>query len=75
MKNYSVKTRFVFTGTFFVAAETEAEAKERVKNDCGLVLGGNIHSTLGDNEVDWKFPMHPDTKILDIRRNKQYGRI
>jgi hypothetical protein len=68
---YAVKTRYSFTGIFYVKAENEAEAKESVKDDCGLVMGGNIHSCLPDEDVDWNFPTHPDTKILEIKRRKQ----
>jgi hypothetical protein len=46
MKKYAVKTRFAFTGTFFINAENKEEALERVEKDCGLVTGGGIHSYL-----------------------------
>jgi hypothetical protein len=75
MKQFAVKTRYVFTGTFFVNAPNEAEAKESVKDDCGLVLGGNIHSCLPDEDVDWSFPVHPDMKILEIKRRKKHGQV
>lgn len=35
-----------------------------VTRDCGLVLGGNIHTTLDDDDVDWEFDVHPDMQIL-----------
>ena len=45
MEKYDVKVRYIFEGTYTVVAE-----------DCGLVLGGNIHTTRDDDEVtDWKF--------------------
>jgi hypothetical protein len=65
---YEVKTRFIFEGTFSVEAENRAQAWEYVEENCGLVLGGNIHSTLPDEEVDWEFPVHPDKAIGRIRR-------
>jgi hypothetical protein len=70
MKKFAVKTRYSFTGTFYVNALNEAEAKQSVKDECGLVLGGNIHSCLPDTDVDWDFPVHPDTAILEIKRRK-----
>ncbi|GHV48478.1 hypothetical protein AGMMS49546_39070 [Spirochaetia bacterium] len=63
MKTFTVKTRFIFTGNFFVAADSKEQAAEYVKKHCGLVIGGNIHSTLPADEVDWHFPVHPDTAI------------
>ena len=42
-------------------AEDREEAESMVAEDCGLVLGGNIHTTRDDDEVtDWKFGCHPD---------------
>ena len=59
-RKYTVKTKFVFEGEFYITAESKEQAKEFVKNHCGLVLGGNIHTTLNDDEVDWEFDVHPD---------------
>jgi hypothetical protein len=57
---YRVKTRFTFTGPFFVRAEGKAETKRLVKESCGLVLGGNPRSSLPSSDVDWDFPVHPE---------------
>lgn len=65
-KNYSVETRFEFTGTFEVKANSKQEAIEYVEKHCGLVIGGNIHSTLPDEDIDWNFPVHPGKKIVSI---------
>jgi len=77
MKTYAVKTRFTFTGTFYIKAGSELEAGEIVQNNCGLVLGGNIHTAcLPYGEADWDFPMHPDKKITSIKRQggaKKHG--
>jgi hypothetical protein len=64
---YAVNTRFVFGGTFYVEAESKAQAWEYVDKHCGLVLGGNIHSTLSEEDADWDFPVHPETVIGRIR--------
>ena len=64
MKKIEVKVRYLFEGTYTVAADDRDEARTMVTRDCGLVLGGNIHSTLDDDEVDWKFDVHPDMQIL-----------
>jgi hypothetical protein len=60
MATYRVKTRFTFTGTFFVRADSKAEAKRLVKESCGLVLGGGPHASLPSSDVDWDFPVHPE---------------
>ena len=64
MKKIEVKVRYLFEGTYTVAADDRNEALTMVTRDCGLVLGGNIHTTLDDDEVDWEFDVHPDMQIL-----------
>jgi hypothetical protein len=59
-KRYTVKTRFVFEGYFFINTMSKAQAKEYIEKHCGLVIGGDIHSTLPDDVVDWDFPVHPE---------------
>lgn len=66
MKKYDVKVRYAFEGTYTVAAEARDEAKRMVVENCGLVLGGNIHTTLDDEEMDWNFGMHPDMQVLSV---------
>jgi len=44
---YQVPTRFVFTGVFTVEAENREEARQKVMDSCGLVMGG------------WDFDTHP----------------
>ena len=64
MKKIEVKVRYLFEGTYTVAADDRYEARTMVTRDCGLVLGGNIHTTLDDDDVDWEFDIHPDLQIL-----------
>ena len=64
MKKIEVKVRYLFEGTYTVAADDRNEARTMVTRDCGLVLGGNIHTTLDDDDVDWEFDIHPDLQIL-----------
>jgi hypothetical protein len=69
MKQYAVKTRFAFDGTFIINAESKDEAKRAVEHHCGLVMGGCIHTSLSNEEApDWKFPVHPDKKVLSVRK-------
>ncbi|AEF86961.1 conserved hypothetical protein [Treponema primitia ZAS-2] len=65
---YAIKTRFIFEGTFFVGAENKSQAKEYVEKHCGLVLGGDIHSSLSCEDVDWDFLVHPEKVIAGGRR-------
>lgn len=62
-RSFSVRTRFVFDGSFVVKAENKTQAKEVVENHCGLVLGGTIHSSLPGDVIDWEFPLHPEKMI------------
>ena len=64
MKKIEVKVRYLFEGTYTVAADDRNEARTMVTRDCGLVLGGNIYTTLDDDDVDWEFDVHPDMQIL-----------
>ena len=68
MRQFAVKTRFIFNGTFFITAQNKEEAKEYVENHCGLVLGRAIHTTLPEDTADWDFPMHPDKTITGIKQ-------
>lgn len=52
MARYYVKTKFVFSGVFEVEAFNREEAKELILKECGLVMGGDIHTTLPDGAVE-----------------------
>lgn len=72
MTKYDVRVRYAFEGTYTVVAEDHDEARQMVSEECGLVLGGNIHTILDDEEVDWNFGVHPHTQILSVaQRNKR----
>lgn len=57
-KTHTIKTKFIFEGEFYVTAESKEQAKEYVMKHCGLVLGGDIHTTLPDDFCDWNFNVH-----------------
>lgn len=40
--------------------ESKEEARKKVIQDCGMVMGGNIHSTLPDEEINCAFSTHPE---------------
>ena len=73
MAKYDVRVRYAFEGTYTVVAEDHDEARQMVSEDCGLVLGGNIHTTLDDEDVDWNFGVHPDTQILSVAQRNGKG--
>lgn len=67
-KVYKVKTRFVFEGVFKVMASSKEEARLLVLEDCGMVMGSGIQTTLEDDVVDWNFSVHPDKKVISVTR-------
>ena len=70
-KKYRVKTQYIFKGIFEVLAESKEDARQKVLQDCGLVLGGRIHSTLPDEEINWAFDTHPKVKTKRITIQKR----
>lgn len=70
MATYIVNTKFVFSGVFEVEADSKDQARDIVMNDCGLVMGGNIHTTFDDAEVGWNFDTHPEKQIGRIIKKK-----
>ena len=61
-QRFLVYTEYVFDGVFDVVAESKEEARQKVLQNCGLVMGGSIHSTLSDDEINWAFDRHPDVR-------------
>ena len=76
-KAYRVRTQYIFEGVLDVVAENKEEARQKVLQNCGLVIGGNIHSTLPDDEINfssnalnnsWAFDRHPNKRISRITK-------
>ena len=65
---YRVRTQYIFEGVFEVVAESKEDARQKVLQDCGLVMGGSIHSTLPDDEINWAFDRHPNKRIDRITK-------
>lgn len=63
-KEYTVKTQFIFEGEFYIKAESQSQAEEYVIKHCGLVIGGDIHTSLPGDIVNWSFSVHPKKKII-----------
>ena len=78
---YRVRTQYIFGGVFDMVAESKEDARQKVLQNCGLVMGGNIHSTLPDDEINfssnalnnsWTFDRHPNKRIDRITKVQKY---
>ena len=67
-KVYRVRTQYIFEGVFEVVAESREEARQKVLQHRGLVMGESIHSTLPDDEIIWAFDRHPNKRIDRITK-------
>lgn len=67
-KVYRVRTQYIFDGVFDVVAKNKEDARQKVLQKCGLVMGGSIHSTLPDDEINWAFDKHPNKHIDRITK-------
>ena len=70
-QRFLVYTQYVFDGVFDVVAESKKEALQKVLQNCGLVMGGSIHSTLPDEEINWAFSTHPEVKAMRVTIQKE----
>ncbi|GAA2990978.1 hypothetical protein GCM10019997_04580 [Prevotella corporis] len=59
---YRVRTQYIFEGVSEVVSESREKARQKVIQNCGMVMGGDIHSNLPDEEVNWAFSTHPDIR-------------
>ena len=71
-KVYRVRTQYIFDGVFDVVAENKEDARQKVLQNCGLVMGSSIHSTLPDEEINWAFSTHPEVKTGRIIVQKEH---
>ena len=71
-KFYRVRTQYIFDGVFNVITESKEDARQKVLQNCGLVMGGNIHSTLPEDEINWAFDRHPNKRIDRIMKVQKY---
>jgi len=70
-KVYRVRMQYIFEGVFDVVADNKEEARQKILQNCGLVMGGSIHSTLPDEEINWAFSTHPEVKTTRIIIQKE----
>ena len=78
---YRVRTQYIFEGVFEVVAESKEDVRQKVIQDCGMVMGGNVHNTLPDDEINfssnalnnsWAFDKHPNKRISKITKVQKY---
>ena len=65
-QRFLVYTEYVFDGIFDVVAESKEEARQKVLQNCGLVMGDSVHSILPDEEINWAFSTHPEVRTGQI---------
>ncbi len=70
-KVYRVRMQYIFEGVFDVVADNKEEARQKILQNCGLVMGGSIHSTLPDEEINWAFSTPPEVKTTRIIIQKE----
>ena len=58
-KCFAVESCFTDSGTFWVNAENEEEARELIEKKCGQKLCSKIQSDLPRNKISWKFARKP----------------
>ena len=74
-KVYRVQTQYIFEGVFDVVAESKEDARQKVLQNCGLVMGGSIHSTLPDDKINFSSNALNNSWAFDRHPNKQIDRI
>ena len=76
-KVYRIRMQYIFEGVFELIAESKVDAQQKVLQNCGLVMGGSVHSTLPDDEIffssnalnnSWAFDRHPNRRIDRIKK-------
>ena len=68
---YRVRTQYIFEGVFEVLANSKENARQKILQNCRLVMGRSIHSTLPDEEINWAFSTHPEVKATRVTIQKE----
>ena len=63
-KVYRVRTQYTFEGVFEVVPTDREEAKRKILEDCGMVMGTEEY-TLPDEQINWAFNTHPKERIIE----------
>ena len=65
MDTYKVKVQFIISGEYEITANSEQEAREKVKRFCGITAGYNVFCTLPE-EVKHRFSNYPTKEIVSV---------
>lgn len=68
-KIYTVPVKFIFEGEFYVEAESAADARGTVSDDCHLVMGTGVQA-YSDKVGDWNVDMHSGKVIGRVIRRR-----
>lgn len=68
-KIYTVPVKFIFDGEFYVEADSAAEAREIVSDDCHLVMGNGVQA-YSNNIEDWDVDMHSEKVIGRVTKRR-----
>ena len=74
-KVYRIQKQYIFKGVFDVVAESKEEARQKVLQNCGLVMSRSIHGTLPNDEINFSSNALNNSWAFDIHSNKKIGRI
>ena len=58
-----------FEDVFEVTATDLEEVESKILEDCGMVMGRGVHSTLPDEQINWAFDTHPEERIIETTEN------
>jgi len=65
MNTYKVKVQFIISGEYEITANSEQEAREKVRRFCGITAGYNVFCTLPER-VKYRFSNYPTKEIVSV---------
>ena len=65
MDTYKVNVQFIISGEYEITANSEQEARDKVRRFCGITAGYNVFCTLPER-VKHRFPNYPTKEIVSV---------
>ena len=65
MNTYKVKVQFIISGEYEITANSEQEARDKVRRFCGITAGYNVFCTLPER-VKLRFSNSPTKEIVSV---------
>ncbi|MCE2615718.1 hypothetical protein LO761_02160 [Bacteroidaceae bacterium 14-104] len=62
---YRARTLYVLKVYLRSQPQTERKPNGKILEDCGMVMGRGVHSTLPDEQINWAFDTHPEERIIE----------